>query len=245
MWTPFGINLALKDSVAAGPTPLAAGSFKGGSYSIAGVSKTLAEVFVQNTDWAPFSAADIIPDVGYARGPSESGAGPVLTAEAFAAVGTEFVAVLTYYLTNPGGSPTNLGVILDLTDLGYAQYGGATLGYSFAGDQYAYTAEGGSPSLGTGDRGTGRHKAAFLYGDDNVMRVSLDGGAALSQPYASRNLTDTIGLYAMADPSASLAVIEGVEFFSLSDYGAADLVGLSAIGSGSGYGYGYGLAYGN
>ena len=214
--------------IGAVPSPVAVLDFKGGVYSINGVSKTLAEVCVQDLNWGSYSATDVVAGVGYIQENGDTGAGPVLSAAAYAAVGNEFVAV-TRYKYEIGVEPIDrLSISLGLANLPtYSSYCDWIIGETFY-DQSALEDETGIISdLGSTGYSDGSHCIAARFTSTQIA-ISVDGKAPVSATTTDQSGSNTVALWINCTGSDdSAAIIEKVEFYALADYDVTNLPFLS------------------
>jgi len=212
----------------AGPAPLVSIDFKNGIYSVDGVGKTLADLCVQNLNFAPYSASDVVNGTGYKRGPGASAAGPVLTAAAFAAIGTQFVVVMTFYIDEGAAPLSSLHTQIAMMNLpAYSNYSDAVFGRNPVGYSELDDETGIIANLGTLGYAAGRHKAAVRWGATQLA-ASVDGSAVYAATMTSQSASTHIGLVANSSGSTnSSAIIEKVEFFSVAAFSNANLPALS------------------
>lgn len=213
----LGLNLAITVTVTivdgggdpGSPTPLVSSDFKNGVYAINGVSKTLGEVWEEDSvNWGGiWNAGYVSPGVGVVTVGNDY-VGPIVSAEAIALLSGGFVAVATVELTDIN---TMTFELLDLPNfdpdynLTIAQ-ATATITDGATSDQIAITG--------------GPHKYAFKMHTAECA-LSVDGSAAVSI-----NPADGVAnAFAFGGRDYTL---EKIEFFSLADYDASDLPALSA-----------------
>jgi hypothetical protein len=222
-WQTYSFEVQLQAIVL--PSPLASLDFKTGTYTLNGVSKTLADVVEHNTSAGPFNPADVVSGTGLTI---SSGAGslqsfPALTAAAFDAVtvsGTarDISVVMTVVATT---TDTNGTVEFDvsLTELssfnywtGVGTWGDTAPVLSYLQDSYDST------YTDWGMSGSGTHKAGYTFAATGFSAY-VDGVSKGSLPAPTALAYDLINLAADAYPdiSTATAVIEKVEFFAAVD----------------------------
>lgn len=230
MWAAHRLDLAIGIGGASSPapSPLVSIDFKNGVYDIGGVSKTLGEVVVQNLNWSPYSASDVVAGVGYRKQNASGGAGPVLSAEAYAAVGYEFVALINYKFIIGVAAVGTLQVQLGTTNLPpYSNFALLSVGDTFYGYTSIEDLSGVRANLGTDGYSDGAHAAAVRFGTGE-MAVSFDGAAATVATVQDQSGSNSIVLYADCTGSTdSSAIIEKMEFYPLADFASTDLPALS------------------
>lgn len=224
-WT--GYDVADLQSLTSTPVPLVSADFKNGVYNIGGTSKTLADVCIEDTSWAVFNPAHVIPGTGFAP-PNDGGFyGPVLSAAAYSSIGSDFIAVLTVHLSLSGSGVSS--VTLEAASLpAYNENQGTMVILSSSNpSRIEIHGTGGEHSTDVKNPiADGWHKVAFLL--SNSITASGDGEPNVSTgmltPMTNRN---AIGFYNYAT-GTTVCVTEKIEFFSTSEYTTADLPILSA-----------------
>ena len=160
--------------------PAVRADFQNGIYQINGVSKTLAEVCVENLDWGAFSPGDVVPGVGYKI--QNNNGGFVLTAPAFSALGGNNITVLIegeiYF---PGLIPTTgTGFQVELVTLpSYSHFWNFYIAEEPSGVSTSYMSDGTNTVLSSVDLPGGLkgfHKMAFTFSDARFAQ-SVDGSA--------------------------------------------------------------------
>lgn len=213
----LGLVLAKQASVGGGPSPgitsLVSADFKNGVYSIAGVSKTLGEVWEENTDWSAFSPSDVVADSGLtASGPTmvQAVSGPLLA--------SGFVAVLTYNVASIL-ELSNSMYMVNLTDWSTGTY--AELKSNSSSENTSGVGNNStSDDANSATLSTGIIKMAVLFSDTECT-ASIAGGT-------NGSIAPDVGTFTDICLDVDDNTLEKIEFFALTDYDAADLPGLSA-----------------
>lgn len=210
---PIGYNAP---PAAPGPAvPLVSSDFKNDVYSIAGVSKTLADLWEENADWnTPFVAGDVVAATGLVA--TITGAGtvattPCATAQASAPLLNGFVAVMNYALTkDQGGAHIRLELV-DLPGFTFEYYA------EFISDQAGERCDFGESGVGSEETITLETKAAIYVGSDFVA-ISVGGGPILSHACTDEIAAMTnvaLSCFVSTTAGTSIAVIEKLEFFAV------------------------------
>jgi hypothetical protein len=245
MMPGFGFGFGHADPVSGGgggPTPFVSIDFKNGTYLINGTAKTLAEVCEDNEPLigTAFDPDNVVEGVGFkvvADGdPVDTNQAPVLTAEALAALGTEFVFVVAYSFSPRTAVPnTQMRVKFEFTDwtVYSTEWGfSSVVTTDGAGDSGVNSTSvfdfgvAQSPEVSIAD---GAHKVAAIFSADELA-LSVDGDSVNSAG-TPQTLTDTpifiIFVTSATTGSPTDVTIEKVQFFSLDDYSVIDLPALS------------------
>lgn len=229
-------NISFEINVEADVTPPAIvpvllSDFKNGVYEVNGTPIAVTDLW-ENSPYSTFNAAQIQAAVGWDF-PAAGGGGQLKNSPRDA-VGFEFVCVITQLLT-PGGSDypyCGLGL------------GPETIPYPNS-DSWFLDIWGALPDTRVGLEGHYRntywsgfagadsidvaHKVA-VYFDGVTTAVSINGAANAVDADASGPMATTeITYYGSPGSVASNIVLEKIEFYSLTDYGKADLPTLSAL----------------
>lgn len=221
--------------------PLVSSDFKNGVYAIGGVSKTLGQVWEPDEiNLGPYDPDDQAPGVGWRLTNATGGfAGRDLkaTVETLAALGDFATAgvlgVVTYSLVTGGVGDASIEVLLtDIPDLSNVWGFVALKGDSGTVNNSALN--GATTGRGVGDwsgatvseaETEGTHHAAFIIrANDATFSVA---GEPIQQVDLDSDLTPN-GLWITLLAIQGAATIEKIEFYSLTDYTAADLPGLSS-----------------
>jgi hypothetical protein len=164
------------------PDPIAISDFKNGVYSIGGVNKTLAQMWVGNPDWEAYDPASVVAGVGLTVTGSPAGyltQGPVANAELLAVLGGgpgEFVCVAEYEIESTGtGNPYIYLFSVDLPDFNAAwlwvdQPGASPRPFATLVGDFDVAAAGFNPGA------NGVKKAAFMFCDTGLA-LSVNGSA--------------------------------------------------------------------
>jgi hypothetical protein len=220
------------------PTPLAVSDFKNGAYSIGGVSKTLAEMWVTGPVF-PFSASDVVADVGLTiTSSAPAQLGPSASAELFAALGLpqgDFAVVMEFETSTADTLTGRPGVAIDFIEDDWTSGWDA---YTNINPDLAKIVIEGWDALAntlvkeTDDcPATGSHKFALNAGETG-LRLSVDGRAVIvSLPSVGErvvldNVTEFIPAVHNTGTTEATATIKKLTFYPYLD--DATLVELSA-----------------
>lgn len=248
MTKTFSLAISLNGEYKFTPTvavePLVSLDFKNGDYQIAGVSKTLAEVVVEDASWGSWNPAFVVPGAGIVNtligsSPRTSNTmGCVLTAAAEASLLNGFVAVVT------GSRALDPGTGGD--GINYSWVGLALLGLPSQSPYWEMTAadlatgsvidsdlfmEDYVSASGNTPCALGAFKAAGLF-SPSKLAASANGDVAVDSGTPSVGAKNSVALslyvQGLGIGASATYILERVDFYSLVDYGLADLPGLSA-----------------
>ncbi len=198
-------------AVSFGASTLVTLDFENNTYSINGVSKTRDQCLAEDLNWGNYNPADFTNGVGMT---SSATASPVLSAAAFAAVGSNFTAVVHW--TNGADLPTLQIGLLDLPSYAIEIYATIMFEAGLPQVKQAGTLQnwGSTPAAG-------QHVAAVTL-SAALAAMSIDGGAAVSIDPAN-TATNSVGLALTASTNSSIQKIEFITAVA-----AAALPALSA-----------------
>jgi hypothetical protein len=192
------------------PTQVVVADFKNGTYSIGGVTKTLADILVADTAYGPYNSTNVVSGTGLTSSNSVQ-VGPVLTAAAQAAVlaagiDAGYTAVMKFNITGGGA------IYAELVDDGFNNGWGCVMQYSGSNlsNLYDYTA---NPASTLPMSGAGQHTVAFTL-SATELAGSVDGGSMgiKEAPIQAASASPIIGIYLAPNPGSTVSV-ESISFY--------------------------------